>query len=397
MGKVRRSFGWLRKLPSGRFQASYKGPDLFRHVAPVTFDTELDGEAWLAAESRLISAGTWTSPAARERARHERGLTLDEVATTYIDSRDLRPRTQADYDRLLEKFIRPALGGMPVREITEATVATWYARLNRNTPTERAHAYQLLRAVLNEAVELRLIPSNPAHIRGAGQVKRAHSIKPASLRELEVIVANMPERYRLSVLLAAWCALRYGEIAELRRKDFTIPPEASGGPAKVRISRGVTWPESASKPVVGPPKTAAGVREVAIPPHLLPAVRDHLKTHAQWGRDGLLFPSKSNGQQIHHANVGKRFRRACEIAGRPDLHFHDLRHTGAVLAASTGATLAELMARLGHATAGAAMRYQHAAQDRDFVIAAQLSALATGQPKPPAETPEGEKVTGAAG
>ena len=47
-----------------------------------------------------------------------------------------------------------------------------------------------------------------------------------------------------------------------------------------------------------------------------------------------------------------------------------------MLAASTGATLAELMARLGHSTAGAAMRYQHAAHDRDRVIAVALSALA---------------------
>ncbi|MEO8329596.1 MAG: tyrosine-type recombinase/integrase, partial [Candidatus Nanopelagicales bacterium] len=68
---------------------------------------------------------------------------------------------------------------------------------------------------------------------------------------------------------------------------------------------------------------------------------------------------------------------ARHVAGRDDLRFHDLRHTGAVLAASTGATLAELMARLGHATPAMAMRYQHAAGERDREIAAQLSQLAT--------------------
>ena len=66
---------------------------------------------------------------------------------------------------------------------------------------------------------------------------------------------------------------------------------------------------------------------------------------------------------------------ARDAAGRPDLRFHDLRHTGAVLAAQTGATLAELMARLGHSTPAAAMRYQHAAQDRDAVIASRLSEM----------------------
>jgi integrase len=76
---------------------------------------------------------------------------------------------------------------------------------------------------------------------------------------------------------------------------------------------------------------------------------------------------------------------ARKAAGRPDLRFHDLRHTGAVLAAATGATLAELMARLGHSTAGAALRYQHAAADRDKVIAAALSDLATVTPIKPAK------------
>jgi len=56
--------------------------------------------------------------------------------------------------------------------------------------------------------------------------------------------------------------------------------------------------------------------------------------------------------------------------------WHDLRHSGAVLAAATGASLAELMARLGHSTPQAAMRYQHAAQGRDRELAALLSKLA---------------------
>ena len=63
-------------------------------------------------------------------------------------------------------------------------------------------------------------------------------------------------------------------------------------------------------------------------------------------------------------------------AGRPDLRFHDLRHTGATLAAATGATLADLMARMGHSTPAAALIYQHAASDRDKAIAQALSGFA---------------------
>jgi integrase len=115
------------------------------------------------------------------------------------------------------------------------------------------------------------------------------------------------------------------------------------------------------------------------------------------GRDGLLFPAV-NGGQLAPSTLYRSFYPARERAGRPDLRFHDLRHTGAVLAASTGATLAELMARLGHSTPGAALRYQHAAQDRDRVIAAALSQLATGNVTPidaSNRKTRGKAVTGA--
>ena len=61
---------------------------------------------------------------------------------------------------------------------------------------------------------------------------------------------------------------------------------------------------------------------------------------------------------------------------RQDLRFHDLRHTGATLAAASGATLAELMQRLGHSTVSAALVYQHATQGSDKRIAERLSEIA---------------------
>ena len=98
-------------------------------------------------------------------------------------------------------------------------------------------------------------------------------------------------------------------------------------------------------------------------------------------RDGLLFPGPTGGTS-HLAAVdalqARASTRPAKAAGRPDLRWHDLRHTGAVLAAQTGATLAELMGRLGHSTPGAALRYQHVAGGRDAEIAAALSKLAGG-------------------
>jgi integrase len=92
--------------------------------------------------------------------------------------------------------------------------------------------------------------------------------------------------------------------------------------------------------------------------------------------DALLFPA-AHGGHLAPSTLGRYFDAARTVAGRPDCRFHDLRHTGAVLAAGTGASLAELMGRLGHGTPQAALRYQHVAQDRDQVIAELLSKLAS--------------------
>ncbi|MEZ5194481.1 MAG: site-specific integrase [Nocardioides sp.] len=116
------------------------------------------------------------------------------------------------------------------------------------------------------------------------------------------------------------------------------------------------------------------MRDVAIPPHLIPVVKAHLKNHVLAGKDALLFPAAADDNA--HMAPSTRSTRSTIRPGRPPaaptLRWHDLRHTGAVLAAQTGATLAELMGCLGHSTPGAAMRYQHAAADRDAEIARRL-------------------------
>ena len=93
--------------------------------------------------------------------------------------------------------------------------------------------------------------------------------------------------------------------------------------------------------------------------------------------DALLFAAQHVGH-LAKSTLSRHFCAARLLAGRPDLRFHDLRHTGAVLAAATGASLAELMGRLGHGTPQAALRYQHVTADRDQTIAELLSKLARG-------------------
>lgn len=372
----KRQFGNVRKLPSGRFQARYTGPDGHMYAArrenggALTFQTRGDAQDWLSLRRSEILRNEWLPPAAPKAAP----VTVREYAEAWLGHRDLEDRTRDHYAQLLRDHVYPTFGSLPVPAVTPAAVRTWHAALSKRTgPTARAHAYALLRTIMNTAVADDLIPANPCRVRGAGQTRRVKKIVPATLAELATLTKAMPGKYQLLVLLAAWCGLRFGELAELRRSDVDVTNGV------IHVRRGVVRTSTGRK--VKDPKSDAGKRSVALPPHLLPVVKDHIRQHAAMGRDGLLFPA-IHGEQLAPSTLYRVFYPARKKAGREDLRFHDLRHTGAVLAASTGATLAELMARLGHSTPGAALRYQHAAQDRDRVIAVALSELAAGHVTP---------------
>lgn len=391
MGSEKRGFGQIRKLPSGRYQARYTGPDGKRHAAPTTYEDRDAAAAWLRAERALVeSPETWEPPKIR-LSRATNRLTFGKYAEAWLAGRKVKGRPLADrtrdhYRDLLDDHILPTFRDVALTSITPEQVDEWYELCAVGRPTTQAHAYSLLRTILGTAVDRGLVKTaNPAKVRGGGSAAVVRKIRPATLDELETIAGAMPEDRRLMVLLAAWCALRFGELAELRRADV----DAKNGILRVR--RGVVRSRSAGR-VVKSPKSDAGVRDVAIPPHLLPMLRAHLLEHAQPGRQGLLFPGK-DGEQIAPSSFygraamlakdgsvkrrGWGWYEARRVAGREDLTFHGLRHTGATLAAQTGATLAELMNRLGHSTPAAALRYQHAAAERDKEIAKRLSAMVT--------------------
>lgn len=378
--RTRLSFGQAAKRPNGRWRARYFGPDTLLHNAHTTFATKDSAVAWLAAEQRLIELGNWTPPASR-RPGSDRPDLFGAYGQAWLDNRsNLKPRTRAHYQRLLDRMLFPAFATVPVPSITPESVRSWHTRLGTDQPTQRAHAYSLLRAILGQAVDDRLIDHNPAHVRGAGNVRRVHQPQPATAMELEALADAMPPRLRAAVYLAGWCGLRFGELTELRRADVDLTTGV------VHVRRAVVRVNG--EVVVGRPKSEAGVRTVAIPPHVVPVIREHLANNVN-GRDGLLFPAADGHSHLAPATLygrnpskrypqGTNFYGARAKIGRPDLRWHDLRHTGATLAAATGATLAQIMARLGHSTAGAALRYQHAVEDADQLIASKLSELAGG-------------------
>ena len=234
-----------------------------------------------------------------------------------------------------------------------------------------AKCYRLLRTICETAYSDELISRNPCNLKGAS-VERSPERPVMSIEQLNAVVGAMEHRYRAMVVLGSWCSMRIGEILALTRNDIDL----KAGTVSVDKS---AWELGNRQRKVGPPKTAAGVRVMFIPPHVRGLIAEHMATFTGANEADLVFVG-INGQPVRRATVYTAWHRALEKAdlgkGAPEFRFHDLRHTGATLAAGTGASTRELMARLGHASSAASLRYQHATVSRDESIAVRLSELA---------------------
>ncbi|MUN38198.1 tyrosine-type recombinase/integrase [Actinomadura litoris] len=434
-----RRFGNIRKLPSGRFQASYIAPNGQRRPAPETFARKSDAEKWLTLAEAQILSGEWTDP---ERAK----VKVGDYAAQWIEQRaGLRPRTVELYAWLLNKYIVPHLGGVALGKLSTAMIREWRATLLGSgvSTTMAAKAYRLLRAILMTAVEEdKILLRNPCRVRGAGteeaperpvltvaqvfelaervgvrpvgnirkldsgefrlryRVKNGHMRRfPqtfATRQEAERVLWNLAEdghadvtrddRLRALILLAAFASLRWGEVTALKRRDIDLVNR------KVHV-RGAYIEQANGRMTLGPTKSRAGLRTVAIPDAIVPHLVAHLTKYTKKDDDALVFTGIKGGP-LRRSGFNKitRWKPVVEALGVPNLHFHDLRHTGNTLAADMGVSLRNLMARMGHDNERAALRYQHRSNSADRAIADGLNALVQA-----AQERDGDDDDGAAG
>jgi integrase len=349
----KKGLGTVRALPSGRWQARIWVGDK-QVSAPATFETKMDATAWLARASREQKKGVFVPPV---KAAVAAPLTFKEYADRWLLERPLKPRTRQEYRGLLDRHLIPELGDERIASLTPPIIRSWHARCAKGHPATRVKAYSLLRTILQQAEDDELLTRNPAKIKGAGTPPAAVENPIPSPAQVDALMAAMPEDMRPMVVLASWGGLRLGEVLGLRGEDVALP-RIHVRQSAVAVKGGAT---------IGTPKSRAGTRVVVLPPHVLPAL-----TPLE-GRTGLLWPSKADPARPMATPVFyKAWYTARSEAGLPDLKFHTLRHAGATWAAQAGASVGELMGRLGHTSPSMAMRYQHSTRDDE--LAARISA-----------------------
>ena len=359
-----RRFGYVRKLPSGRFQASYLAPNGHRRNAPSTFATKTDAREWLVRVRGSILDGRWRDPVLARQP-------LIAYARSWIDQRPgLRPRTVDLYRWLLNRHLEPHFARMELGDITPLAVRRWRAALLDAgvSETMAAKSYRLLRAVLNTAVDDDILDRNPCRIRSGGDEKPAE--RPTlTVEQVQALSMLMPPRFSAFVMVATYGCLRWGEITALTRGDIDV----DGGAITVRFAYVERYNGSLE---LGPPKSRAGRRRVTLPGPVIELLRAHLEHYVPEGNDVLVFTGPT-GRPLRRSNFNKLvgWERARDALGVPHLHLHDLRHTGNTLAASTpGTSTRDLMERMGHDTMRAALIYQHSTRDAGRRIADSLEA-----------------------
>jgi integrase len=214
---------------------------------------------------------------------------LTQYAQAWIAQRSLEPRTRELYESQLRNHIEPYLGRKTLVTITPQTIPNWRQQLLEagRSATVAAKSYRLVRAVLNTAVkEDQLIAEIPGYDKGVSPERPVGRI-PQVIALSELVAP----RFRALVLFAAFTRPRWGELVAVRRCDLDLDA------GTIRISRKFAELRDGRR-VAGPPKSAAGVRVVALPAMLVDAMKRQLAE----------FPAEDE-RLVFRGPLGARLRR----------------------------------------------------------------------------------------
>ena len=375
---MRSTFGTVRQLKSGRFQARYTGPDDVRRTAG-SYATKKEARTALAAIQTDIAeqGAAWLAPGVD--AQHDEdarvGKFLEKVggkktkmfgtfAAEVMAQRqaELAPRTFENYESLLRNYLLPRFDTLPLSLITVQKVDSWWAEMGTVTgKVNRRNAYFLLSRIMKMAVRYRHIPASPCQVENAGAAVAAP--RPyLSVADFRRIVAAAPERLSAPLWTAFGAHVRLGELVGLNVGD-------------IDLERGLITIERQAQQVRGGlviRETKTGNRRtIKMLAPAIEALTKHLEGNTD-PADAPLFRGPKGGRLSRNYLYGQ-WVKARDAVGLPDAHFHDTRATGLTLVAAYGSTR-EVMHRGGHTTASAALGYQHATKDRDTAVADAASA-----------------------
>src|SRR4029453_2299698 len=333
------------------WRARYWGPDGRQHSR--SFARKAEAQRWLAEGEHDKTRGHRTNPAL---GRIRFSAWVEEWQQT---TNNVRPTTAVRDRMLLDRYLLPRFGPLPLASIGQRDVRAWVTELSAKGLAQATvhECYQILTKILAAAVEGGMISRSPCRQIPLPKIERAEMrfLTVAEVRRLAVAVGP---GYRALILLGAYGGLRIGEMAGLRAK-------------RRDLAAGVV-PESHGHLYLGPTKTTAGRRRVGLPRVVVEALHEHLAGRSV-GPDGFGF-ALATGGPLRTPNFRTRvWRPATRAAGLEGLRIHDLRHTAVALWIAAGGGPPRGATRAGHTSVSFTLdRYGHLYPEADRALRDRL-------------------------
>ncbi len=255
-----------------------------------------------------------------DRSRRWQGDVPGVLVALACRAAQLRPRTRELYDGQLRLHILPVLGATELGQLSPSHIRTWRANMvSKGKPgaSTVAKCYRLTHAILATAVEDGILMRNPCVVQGASTERPAERPVATIGQVFEIADAIAPE-LSAAVLLATFCGLRLGEIRALRQRHLDLLHRT------VRVEEQYQELTDGTL-VLGPPKTDAGVRTIAIPKVIIADLEHHLAS-VPLDNDGLLFTTTSGApmRPITGKSTVRRYRELGAPFPPPSPHLRNI-------------------------------------------------------------------------
>ena len=323
------------------------------------FDRKVDADRFRAKIEHDLNVGTYRDP------RSGAMLFGDYADIWFASQLQIRPSTQELYEGWISNHLKPAFGRIPMGQLNVTHGRDYLADDSRTVSTRR-RTFSMARRILDGAIAEQLIAHNPfTPLRLPKDTPREANF--LTLLELEELVARTHPHYKTLVRTAGLLGLRQGELFGLHPDNLDLEGQT------VRVVEQLTT--TSGKPQRVELKTHSSKRSVAIPMALVEDLHEQLTERSS--RE-FVFTSNQGGP-IQKRNFLRRVWEPARISlGRPELRFHDLRHTAATIAIATGAHPKAIQDRLGHSSIQVTLdRYGHLMPGTDADVASGIDDLIT--------------------
>ncbi len=303
--------------------------------------------------------------------------------------RGLKPRSVEHYETMIEGRILPALGKIPVQDLTRRHINAFYKELEE-TPakskrsktsklsgTTRRKYHTALHAMLEYAVRSGYIAVNPADQveppRKDTQETKFFEMKDVA-RLFDVIDQEQDIQWRAFFYLSLYSGMRPGELIALNWSDI------KDNVVRVRASAYTVKGEGTKRS--DSPKTAKSVRSIALPPAVMTLLEAHRRAQLEyrlpfgqhWPEPDAVFTT-DDGRRMNISSPTHKFKKLIEKNNLPPMPLYGLRHTNASALIAQGVSVRDVAARLGHAQTSTTLNiYAHAFEDANARATAAVTA-----------------------